>query len=222
MYLLNFDIAVQDLLVPDKRTPKTVALNKGLVAVISTLQDNIINTYKNANLSLTAWDGSPIDRNQNVLYGKSVFQSQVDANVSEPTFSDTWVPITDNYLGNDFRLAIRGERLILEYALNVWFETVFRQPPLQSDIYTTTNTILAVPVFRVGITEDESSDVYSNTSSELVINAYSFTNQYNMAIYIPVAVFNALGVNDNIRETIVRSFADKYINVGITYQIITY
>ena len=222
MYLIDYFIKVEEGLPPDKRTDKNVSFMNALVGNISNLHAQMFGTYKNANFSLLPWNGSPVNRNQNVKYGKSVFQSLIDGNTSEPTMSNTWLLITDNYLGSDFRLAVRGEKLIFEYAINIWFETSFRQPPLVSDIYTTTNTILAVPVFRIGANEAQSSKVYRNTSSELIINAYNFADQYNMTIWVPVAVYNSLGATNNLREAIVRNFADRYINVGIQYNITTY
>jgi len=115
-----------------------------------------------------------------------------------------------------------GEKLNLEFALNTWFDTVFRQPPAVSDIYLVTNAIAVSPVFRVGASELESTSVYSNISTELVINDYTFTDEYNLSIMVPVAVYNALGSTNDIRDSIIRNFADKYVNAGITYDIITY
>lgn len=222
MYSVDYNIVVSDLMVPNKRWPKRLAWVRALVACISQAHTSLFETYRNANFTATAWNGSPVARNAIVRYGKSIFRSEVDANTSEPTFSDTWTLITDNYLGTDFRLAIRGEKLILEYALNIWFETTFLQPPLQSDIYITTNAVLSTPVFRVGATEADSSNVTLVGSSEFVVNDYSFSAQANMSINIPQAVYDALGASDDVREAIVRSFADKYVNAGIIYTINPY
>ena len=92
----------------------------------------------------------------------------------------------------------------------------------RSDIFITTNATFAIDPFRVGIVEFESSSVSSDTSSELVINSYSFATQFNMDVNVPTAFFNSLGTTNNIRESIIKSFVDKYISAGITYQIITY
>lgn len=222
MYTVDYNIAVSDLLSPDKRWPKRIAWLRALVASVAQASFSLFDTYRKANFTATAWDGSPIDRNQIVRYGKSIFRSEVDANTSEPTFSNTWTLITDNYLGTDFRLALRGEKLVLEYALNVWFGTTFLQPPLQSETYITTNTVLSTPVFRVGANEAESSNVSTLGSSEFVVNDYSFSAQANMAINIPQAVYDSLGASDDVREAIVRNFADRYVNAGIIYTINPY
>jgi hypothetical protein len=221
MYILDYFVKVQEALTPDKRQPKQVAFQKGLVSDIDNLHTQLFSTYKNYQI-LPIWTAGTYNRKDLVRYGKSIFQSNIDLNTSVPSFDNNWNLLNNNFLGNDFRIAIRGEKLILEYALNIWFDTVFRQPPFVSDIFINTNTTFAIDPFRVGTSEFESSGVYSDISSELVVNSYSFTTQFNLFINVPIAFFNSLGVTNNIRESIIKSFADKYISAGITYQIITY
>jgi hypothetical protein len=50
----------------------------------------------------------------------------------------------------------------------------------------------------------------------------SYFNQYNYTIYIPVAVWTALGSNATDRNNKVRSFADKYNVTSNLYNIKTY
>lgn len=223
MYTLDYNIAVESLNVPDKRTANTTAFNKGLVAQVSNAHVQLFETYKDY-VSVPIWNLS-IDyiynRKALVRYGKSIFQANKTTS-NEPTFSDDWVLVSSNFLGNDFRLKIRGEKLKLEFALNTWFVTAFRQPPALSDIYIITNEIISAPVFRVGINSNESSYIYSDKSDEFCINGYIFTEQFNLTIWFPIAVYNNLGTTNNNRNSIIKNFADKYINAGITYNINTY
>jgi hypothetical protein len=221
MYILDYFVKVQEALTPDKRQPKQVAFQKGLVSDIDNLHTQLFSTYKN-HQTLPTWSVGTYNRKDLVRYGKSIFQSNIDNNSIEPTFDNNWSLVSNNFLGNDFRIAIRGERLVLEYALNVWFDTVFRQPPFVSDIFITTNTAVGIDPFRVGSSEIESSNAYSDNSSELIINAYSFATQFNMDINVPSSFFNSLGTTNNIRESIIKSFADKYIPAGLTYKITIY
>ena len=220
MYTLDYNIAVESLNVPDKRTANTTAFNKGLVAQVSNAHTQLFETYKNYG-SVATWSAGSYNRKTLIRYGKSIFQANKNT-TDEPTFSDTWVLVSNNFLGNDFRLKIRGEKLKLEFALNTWFNTVFRQPPLVSDIYIITNEIISAPVFRVGINSSESSYIYSDKSDEFCINGYIFTEQFNLTIWFPTAVYNNLGTTNNNRNSIIKNFADKYINAGITYNINTY
>jgi hypothetical protein len=222
MYQIDYNTTIENLLVPDKRTPKTVAFNTALVQDVANNHTLLFSKYRDYNI-LPIWTAGTYAKNELVRYGKSIFQSVEGSNTTEPTYSDKWRLVSDNFLGSDFRLSIRGEKLNLEYALNIWFGSMFRQPSAGvSDIFLATNPITPISVFRVGINEFESSKVFADTSSELVINSYTFTSQFNLSINVPVALFNTLGATNAIRESIVRNFADKYINAGLTYTCITY
>ncbi len=224
MINLDYFTIVESLLSPDKRSAKTVALNSGLVTEVANNHSLIFKTYKNGDTIglYPKWTQKSYNFRDIVRHGNSIFQSTEDSNTTQPTLSDSWRLITDNFLGNDFRLKIRGEKIVLEYALNTWFYTTFRQPSQLSDIYITTSKSINIEVLRVGALDTYSSKIYSDKSSELVINSYAFTNKENMTINIPVAVFNGLAVSDSIREAVVRDFADKYVNAGLTYKILTY
>jgi hypothetical protein len=221
MYQIDYKIAIESLLVPDKRTKKTVSFNKALVSEVSNNHELLFNTYKEYS-AVPVWASGHYDRNELVKYGKSIFQSIEDGNTTEPTYSEKWRIVSDNFLGSDFRLKIRGEKLNLEYALNIWFDSVFKQPPLVSDIFLTTNPVTPITVFRVGDESFNSSAVYLDKSVEFVINSYSFDEQYNLVVNVPIAKFNSLGDSDSIRTSVIKNFIEKYINAGLTYKIITY
>jgi hypothetical protein len=219
MYNINYNQKVVETLVPDKRQPKTTAYLQQLAKEVSQNNIQLTNLYKTFQVC-DNWTNIFFARNSVVKYGKAIYVA-VENTTDEPSFTTAWLMVSPNFMGNDFRLAIKGERLILEYALNTWFHTTFRQLPALSDIYLVTNTITE-SAFVVGSSEFESSNIFQNVSSQFVINSYSFANQYNLTIKIPIAVYTALGTTDDIRNSIVRSFADLYISAGITYNIITY
>jgi hypothetical protein len=222
MYNIDYNKTIENLLVPDKRNKKIVAFNKALVSDVANNHNLLFSKYKDFQI-LPIWTAGTYAKNELVKYGKSIFQSIENGNTTEPTFSNKWRLVSENFLGSDFRLEIRGEKLNLEYALNTWFGTVFRQPNIGiSDIYLITNTVSPINVFRVGANEFESSKVFLNMSDEFVINYYDFSIQYNLTINVPLAFYNTLGSTNEIRNSIIRNFADKYINAGLTYQIITY
>lgn len=222
MYNVNYNTTIESLLVPDKRTEKTTAFNTALVAEVANNHDLLFTIYKDYSVFPT-WTAGTYAKNALVKYNKSIFQSVENGNTTQPTLSDKWRLVSENFLGSDFRLSITGSKLNLEYALNTWFGSTFRQPSAgNSDIYLTTNSIVPIPVFRVGRTEIESTSVGTLTSSQLIVDSYSFATQYNLTINIPSALFTSLGTTNDVRNSVVRSFADKYINAGLTYQIQTY
>ena len=222
MYNVNYNTTIENLLVPDKRTKKTVAFNSALVAEVANNHNILFTTYKDYSI-FPNWALGTYAKNDLVKYGKSIFQSVESGNTTEPTLSEKWRLVSENFLGSDFRLSITGSKLNLEYALNIWFGSVFRQPKIGiSDIYLTTNNIASIPIFRVGINEIESTAVGANASDQLIVNSYSFATEYNLTINVPSALFASLGTTNEIRNSIIQSFADKYINAGLTYQIQTY
>lgn len=219
MYNVDYNQKVIETLVPDKRQPKTVAFLQQLAKEVSANHNQLFTIYKSYQLA-SVWSAGTYTRYSVVRYAKSIYIAAENTS-DEPTFSNAWILVSPNFMGNDMRLAIRGEKLNLEFALNTWFNTTFKQPPLVSDIYLTTNTIID-RIFRVGSIESDCSKVYNDVSSEFVINSYSFTDQFNLTINIPLAVYNALGATNDIRTSIIRNFADLYISAGITYNITTY
>lgn len=222
MYNVNYNTTIESLLVPDKRTKKTVAFNTALVAEVANDHDLLFTIYKDYSI-LPTWTAGTYAKNQLVKYNKSIYQSVENGNTTEPTLSEKWRLVSENFLGSDFRLSITGSKLNLEYALNTWFGSTFRQPSVGvSDIYLTTNSIAQAPVFRVGINELESSSVGTEISSQLIVDSYSFATQYNLTINVPSALFTSLGTTNDVRNSVIRSFADKYINAGLTYQINIY
>lgn len=204
----------------DKRENRIISFVRSLVAPVQTARDYLIDYYANGEL-VADWTPSTYSIGVLVRYEKQLYESLVDGNTSTPSDIDNWVLVQSNFIGVIERANYSGHKLILEYALNKWFFTEFRQPPLVSDIYISNATALINP-FVVGGVESDSSSVYSYGSTEYIIDGYSVTTQVNFTIYIPVAVYTALASDAPSREKIVRSFADKYVATGIFYDIQTY
>lgn len=222
MYILDYKKIIENINVPDKRTPVHSAwLNALAGSEIQRMHDSLFITYKQYSSALN-WVAGPYTKGQVVNYNKAIFQSLENNNLDNPSNSEKWTLVSESFLGTDFRLNIKGETLILEYAINTWFGTMFRQPPYVSEIFFKTNRTLPLNVFRISKTERNSSIVYSNKSNEFVINGYSFAEQYNSDLNVPLSFYNSLGLDNQVRESIIRSFVNKYINAGLTYKIVTY
>lgn len=54
-----------------------------------------------------------------------------------PTNTASWLLLMDDFVGADERRTFTNQKLVLEWILNRYFETTFRQPPTASDIYIT-------------------------------------------------------------------------------------
>lgn len=220
LFDIDYEVKGVELLPPDKRKRQMIAFIQGLLAPIQWLRDLFIEDYGDGSSS-AQWTASTYGRGAVVRYNKSIYESLEDGNTATPADATKWVMIQDNFIGVNERVLFNGQKIVLEYALNKWFFTTFRQPPLVSDIYISGAFSLINP-FVVGGVEAESSSVYTLGSTEYVIDGYSVTTQYNFTIFIPSAVYTALAADAATREKIVRAFADKYVPVGIFYEIQTY
>lgn len=222
LYDVNYTNVGQQLLPPDKRG---TAMSRWVGAVLRPLQwlvDIKLNMWRNGSTAPPYLNSTTYAKGDLVIYRYSVYESNVNGNLgNDPLNTTYWTKVQDNFIGTLERLKYNGNVLVLTYALNKYFGTVFRQPNNVSDIYISLNP-KPISVFRSGDTEAQSSVVYLNTSSEFVVNAYSFLSYTNMIINVPLAVYNALDVDPANRERIIRNFADKYVVGGVTYNIATY
>lgn len=220
IYDIDFSKLGVQVLPPDKRFTRQAAWQKVILSPLQYLRDLWFGSYRTGSEAPVYAAGTYAKYDQ-VVYNKAVYESLIDGNTNPPTDTASWKLVQTNYIGLYERITYNGQKLVLEYAMNKWFGTTFRQPPLVSDIYININT-LSIPVFVVGATESESSVVYTTGSSEFVINSYSVAVQYNFTIFCPVAVYDALDPLMINNEKIFRAFVDKYVPAGITYEITTY
>ncbi len=220
---INYYNLITSLLVPTKRVPRITTYNQALVS--STYNEhNIIFDYLKKGTMAPLWiSGTSYQIGDIVRYGKSVFQNSVEDNLTQPTFDDTWVLISDNFIGTDERILFTGEKLTFEYALNKWFDTTFRNLPSISDIYIITN-IKELSSFMIGYDDNESSLILKeDNASEIVLNNYETPLEFfNMIIHVPTSILSSLGTTLASQKNVVRKFADKYVNAGITYDIQSY
>lgn len=134
-----------------------------------------------------------------------------------------------DYIENDLnkRLKYNGEKIVLEYALNIRFGGTFRQPPLVSDIYTENLTAVEVG-FLIGETEAYSSTIgftedYGNsfqlTALDAVSQGQSLRYVEIFTIKIPTALYTPIGATNAERNAIILEFVNKYIPIGLNFTI---
>lgn len=221
IYDIDFSKFAGQMLPPDKRFTRSVAWVKILLSPLQYLRDLYFGSFRTGSTAPQWVNTSPYPKYAQVKYNKIVYESLVANNSDVPTTVATWRVVQFNFIGMSERILYNGNKLILEYAMNKWFGTVFRQPPNASDIYISNNAV-PIPVFRSGGVEQISSVVYMNGSPEFIINQFTFTIPFNFTINCPVAVYNALDPTLVNNEKIFRAFVDRYVPAGITYNITTY
>lgn len=218
---VDFKKAVARLLPPDKRGIRMKAWLSALMSPIQWVRDLWFGDYRTGTTAQEYLPTTTYAKYDRVIYGFAVYESLTDTNNAIPSNPVSWQLVQNNFIGLSERILYTGHTLVLTYALNKRFKTHFRQPPAVSDIWIDTHT-KPLSVFVIGGSEANSSKIFSNTSSEFVIDAYSFSAYVNMTIWVPVAVYLALDPLPINCDKIIRAFADQYIVAGIIYSVSTY
>ena len=213
LFNINFFSKVIELLPPDKRTANQLSWVKSLASPIQYLRDKFIVDYK-VGSTYSDWGAGSYDKGVIVVYKKVLYESNVDSNTDTPP-SSKWNKYLDSFIGSDDRVKYNGQKVVLEYALNQYYKTTFRQPNNLSDIYIETLGY-TLQGFLIAETEPYCSTVGQTTSSGFVGSLTPFLQTYNFTIWFPVAVYSATN------ESEVRAFVDKIIPKGLFYNINTF
>lgn len=157
-------------------------------------------------------------------------QVQTVGGTPPPSNTNVWELINDNFIGVNERDLYTNNKLTLEWALNRWFNTTFRQPigvtssGTHSDIYIDDVTF-NLSAFHCGAAGGtNSSFCYADHSSDWVtFGGYTTpvlsigSNPISYHINFPKVVYYALP-----SPQLVTSFVNKYNVLSIPYQVITY
>jgi hypothetical protein len=234
IYDIDYSVQVDNLLPVNKRLPKYLAWVRSLVKPIQWLHDNFFNDFANGGIiySLQYWasntayaiDVKIIDGDDHGVYQATVAISASFLNLHPRNDLARWVKVADDFRGVNKRIKYTGQKLFLEWSLNEWFRTTFRQPDNVTvpDIYITNNA-LAIAEFIFAQTPDMASNFGQSpiTIQNYFIDALNVF-AYDFTIFIPTAVWNALAATDAARDAIVRVFANKYVISGMRYDIQQY
>lgn len=224
MSIYDYDIEIisEQLTPPILRKARFLAWMKVLFRPVQWLRDLIFNTWANGSTD-DDWSsmlGYPYGAR--VVYSdKAVYEcinlAGAAGNLQSPANRDYWVKVSDNFIGANQRVKFNSQIIIFEHALNKWF----RIGSLSPQIYISNNTNPSV--FIMGNTGPYSSAMASDSTfaTAYMANAPTFTTT-DFTVYVPLAVFNALGPTNTDREKTVRRFVDKYIFTGLTYTVTTY
>lgn len=227
IYSLDYNVLFEQILPPTKRKAVFKALGACFMRPMQWLHDLLFTTYADG-FSGSIWNsvstyaaGDRVRHTDHKVYEAKI---AVIANQDPSTQTTYWMPIQDNWIGLRERIKYNGQKMVLEYALNKWFDTQFRYLPSVSDIYITNNTIF-VNQFKISIAE-ASTTSFVPVSGMFGVDGIPLVgvslNQNAFTIYVPLAVYNALSTVPASREQIIRAFADQYVIAGIQYNITTY
>lgn len=226
LFDINTDLIAANLTPVKKRIGAYLGWHKVLLKALQFSADSVFGTYRNGNAAAD-WDVlTAYNVGEHVKWtNKSIYECWVATTAGiEPSDADYWVLVQDKFVGVIPRSKYNCERLLFEYVLNEWFGTTFVNSPGASDIY----IAVASPSidFIVGATEATSSTaIYDDTTLyaiDYVPEANPLYDTEAFIIYLPSAVWTALGSTNDDRDNAVRNIADLYVFAGLTYVILTY
>jgi hypothetical protein len=208
---ISFFNRIYELLPPDKRTVRHYYWLQSLGFPIEYLNNKFFTDYK-VGSPYALWVAGVYAKSDKVIYEKRVYESLVDGNTDNP-ISSKWFLYQNTFIGSDDRVKYNGQKVVLEYALNQYYSTTFRQPNLLSDIYIETlgytlNGFRVAKTFGSTVGQTTSSDYIGSLSPFLLVN--------NFKIWFPTAVYAIT------TEAEVRNFVDPIIPKGLKYTIETY
>lgn len=228
IYDQNEGEIARNLLPINKRQPIWISWLTALNSAVQYDHDLLFNTYADGSnytdwLSGTTYNyGDRVRYDDNAVYemvGNSGYVSTIAPNLD----TDYWFKVADTFIGVRERARYTGQKLMMEYALNRWFRTTFRQPSVGvSDIY-----IVNAGNIQTNFWLSNGNGLVSYMSNSNAFQRFYLGNSYtfdpfDFTIYIPVAVYVALNPTPANREGIVRAQADKYCQAGKRYKISTY
>lgn len=230
MSLYNYDsnIVAEQLTPPVLRKSKFLAWLYVIVKPIERLWSNFYNDYSNG-VNYNVFDiSTTYNFGDLVYYSKSLYEATyTDLNGVAQSFSgvectnsDFWTLINENYIGVNERIKYNAQIIVLERALNRWYEC----DSGSDQIYLQNNNTVS-NIFLMGDTSQYSStmpneSVYSETYMGLVATYPDIS--YDYIIWVPSAVFALLGTTYDNRINNIKNFVNKYNLSGIKYKINTY
>lgn len=225
IYDVDYKLAGREILPTHKRTTITEVVD----SVIEPLNDmNLLFKWfregSNApqyNNASTYTFGSVVKYSRRVYLRNEVTDGYVAGTI--PTNTIYFSRILDNFIGLSERVMYRSDKLSMEYALNRAFSTTFNNPPTLSDIYIT-NVNTSDVNFGVGEIDEATSTVpQSDILSEFFVSENDFVaGETDFIIYVPIAVYTALGSTNTERDSQIQSVVNKIKLAGYIYQIQTY
>jgi hypothetical protein len=128
--------------------------------------------------------------------------------------ADYWLLVMDDFRSMDERRKTNAQIIVLETAINKWFDTA-----APDRFYIENNDVIGNQVI-MNDTEAESSPITNPLEFQLYFMYDNYSPvQYEYTIYVEAGVHTALGAD---ADTIIRSFVDQYNMAGISYDIQTY
>lgn len=242
IYLDNEEQLARDLLPPTRRGTKWLAWLKALLTPEQWLNDLAFTAYYGGSAAVdwvTSTSYNYADRVKYVDY--SVYESvsltafvstiAPPADIYDPIAkTGHWIRVLDTFVGVGERVLYSGQKLMIEYLLNYYFQVGILNIPWAgashvNQIYISNGTINTAFWLSNGATGSLTSFMANDPlfQNYYLGNAYALSGTFT--IFVPVAVDAAITANQVTGVTaqdVVRAIADKYVQAGRKYTYATY
>ena len=216
IYTLDTDFVGENLMPPQLRTAKHLAWLKVLLRPLKCFINLIFNKFQDGDTSNDWKSVTTYTFCDTVKWtDKSIYMCIVASSLNvDPSNSSDWIKVNNIFIGANERIKYSSQKLLFEYILNRYFETV--------NIYIDNNFVESDVVFLMGNSGETSSLMPNNSVNQIQYlgNTPNYvTAVSDFTIYVPLAFYNSLGT---YKEELIRAFADKYVLAGITYNVTSY
>ena len=230
IYRINENLLATQILPPDKRLPNWENWMECLMTPAQYL--NNLNTMWREGSLPQIWNSADTYTNGDLVLGwfnytRGIFLSLKNSNTDPLGDTNSWLLIINDFIGIDERILYDGNKLILEWALNKYFGTTFRQPPNIPDIYIDdsdanygTFYISNQPYIAGQIFNHESRGYITNITYPVLASAAStnFVIFFPSSLYVTLPGYTGTGSCD----TYITNFVNNYVYDGLTYTISLY
>lgn len=227
-YEYDVNLAGQRLTPITKRQDVRLAFLQCIAEPIQWARDNFFDSYLEGNSSSEWSNVTAYSRYDRVNYQNRIYECLEDNTGESPTNEDYWVQVVGDFRGAKERIKYNCQTIMLEWVLNKWFATTFRQPStgLDSDFYIVNNP-------RDGSTFTVYEDSVNNESEYIASSVFQGTDfveqwvfedpQYsfgaNFTVYYPVSVIPTTNDDKYYQMT---ALINKYKLMGSTVDYISY
>lgn len=216
IFNVKFSLLWQQLTPPILRQTVQLAWGAVLLKPLQYLRDLIFDGYANGSTYPDYSGATAYVVGDRVRYiDRCIYECILNTTGNAPTDVTYFRKVNDNFIGARERIRYNSQKIVFEYAINNWFMT--------TGIYVS-NVPKSASTFVMGNAGEYSSNMWnlSGTATTYLTNAYLAPSEYDCTIYVPLAFYNSLDTTNEKRTDIIKSFADKYIILGVKYNVTTY
>lgn len=220
IYDITYNTQADRLTPTKKRLPKFLSWLYSVMSAMQWVRDRLLTDYKTG-VSYNAWDAiSTYFPSDFVIYSNNaVYQCLKTNSATQPDlYPDYWLKTQDCFIGTDERVKYNGQIIVLEYALNRWFQNVGAtdQIYINNNVTNADNLLMGNTSVYSGALANNSQYATSYLNNSLIAVQYDYT------VNVPSALFTTLGSTTQNRENAIRNIVDKYNMAGMNYNVITF